>query len=156
MPLPHGNSRDANEPEIVEALLKAGCSVDRVDTPCDLIVGHYEHGVRDIAVLRGALRLIANGHTVAPEGEPLAGYLAQEIALDALQRDACHSVGVTTLIEVKRPPGPQGGTSHSKPTPEQMEFAGRHKGRYGVARSIEDALRLVGKIPSAIFSKGCR
>ena len=35
----HGKSRDANEPEIVEAFERYGCSVERVDVPCDLIVG---------------------------------------------------------------------------------------------------------------------
>lgn len=31
--------RDSNELEIVKALKKAGCSVIRMDTPCDLLVG---------------------------------------------------------------------------------------------------------------------
>ena len=106
----HANTRDANEPEIFDALLAAGASVDRVNTPCDLIVGHFGH----------------DGH------------------------------GITTLMEVKLPPGPQGGISHSKLTENEMEFQGRHKGRYVVVRSIEDALRAIGKIPSAIYSKDCR
>ena len=100
----HANARDANEQEIVNALLIVGASVDRVDEPCDLIVGYR---------------------------------------------------GVTYLMEVKLPPGPEGGTSHSKMTPTQMEFAGRHKGRYVVVRSIDDALRAIGAIASAIVSRGC-
>ena len=35
----YGNQRDANEPEIVKALEQIGCSVMRLDTPCDLLVG---------------------------------------------------------------------------------------------------------------------
>lgn len=35
----HGKARDANEPEIVEAFERLGCSVERIDVPCDLIVG---------------------------------------------------------------------------------------------------------------------
>jgi len=38
--LSRANTRDANEPEIVAALRAAGASVERVDTPCDLIVGY--------------------------------------------------------------------------------------------------------------------
>jgi Holliday junction resolvase len=37
----HGAARDANEPEIVEALVKCGISVVRVDEPCDLICGWH-------------------------------------------------------------------------------------------------------------------
>ncbi len=38
-PLPHGNSRDANEPEIVEAFKKCGAKVRRLDrAPFDLLV----------------------------------------------------------------------------------------------------------------------
>lgn len=35
----YAKKRDANEKEIVEALLKAGYSVVRLDTPLDLLVG---------------------------------------------------------------------------------------------------------------------
>ena len=34
-----GKSRDANEPEIIAALEAIGCSVARLDTPADLLVG---------------------------------------------------------------------------------------------------------------------
>ena len=34
--------RDANEPEIVEALRRAGCTVAFIDEPCDLLVGHAQ------------------------------------------------------------------------------------------------------------------
>ena len=101
----YANQRDGNEQEIVDALLAVGASVDRVDEPCDLIVGYR---------------------------------------------------GVTYLLEVKLPKGPEGGTSHSTLTPKEMEFQGRHKGRIYVVRSIEDALRAIGAIASAIVSRGCR
>jgi len=32
--------RDRNEPEIIEALEQIGCSIQRIDVPCDLIVSH--------------------------------------------------------------------------------------------------------------------
>lgn len=35
----YANKRDKNEAEIVEVLRKAGCSVFRLDKPCDLLVG---------------------------------------------------------------------------------------------------------------------
>jgi hypothetical protein len=36
----YGNKRDANEPEIVEALQAAGASVYRLDQPVDLLIGY--------------------------------------------------------------------------------------------------------------------
>ena len=99
----YANQRDDNEQEIVDALLAVGASVDRVDEPCDLIVGYR---------------------------------------------------GATFLLEVKLPPGPRGGTSHSRPTPKQVEFAGRHKGQYVVVRSVEEALRAVGAIRNGEASDG--
>ncbi len=62
----------------------------------------------------------------------------------------------TILVEVKLPLGPEGGTSHSKLTPKEMEVHGRHKGRIYVVRCKEDAERSIGKRPSAIVSRGCR
>ena len=108
--LSHANTRDGNEQEIVDALLAAGASVDRINEHCDLIVGY-------------------NDEILGPQ---------------------------TILVEVKLPPGPEGGTSHSKLTPKEMEFSGRHKGRYYVVRDKDDALRSIGKRPSAIVSRGCR
>lgn len=37
----HAKRRDANEPEIVEALLKLGAVVQRLDKPVDLLVGWH-------------------------------------------------------------------------------------------------------------------
>lgn len=40
MPLrSHGNKRDASEAKIVDCLRSAGCSVERMDKPCDLLIG---------------------------------------------------------------------------------------------------------------------
>ena len=36
----HAKARDANEPEIVEALQAVGATVERLDTPFDLLVGY--------------------------------------------------------------------------------------------------------------------
>lgn len=33
------NKRDLSEPEVIAALVEAGCSVTPLDTPCDLVVG---------------------------------------------------------------------------------------------------------------------
>lgn len=35
----YAKKRDANEPEIIEALEKAGATVHRIDVPCDLVIG---------------------------------------------------------------------------------------------------------------------
>lgn len=34
------NKRDYNEPQIVDAFKRMGCSVERMDTPLDLLVGY--------------------------------------------------------------------------------------------------------------------
>ena len=106
----HANQRDGNEQEIIDVYRAYGCSVDRVNEPCDLIVGY-------------------NDEILGPQ---------------------------TILVEVKLPKGPEGGTSHSKLTPKEMEFFGRHKGRIYVVRCKDDALRSIGKRPSAIVSRGCK
>lgn len=36
----YANKRDENEPEIIEALIRAGATVCPLDKPCDLIVGY--------------------------------------------------------------------------------------------------------------------
>ena len=33
------NRRDQSEPEVIKALVEAGCSVTPLDSPCDLVVG---------------------------------------------------------------------------------------------------------------------
>ena len=35
----YAKARDENEPQIIDALRRGGCSVERLDTPCDLLVG---------------------------------------------------------------------------------------------------------------------
>ena len=49
----HANARDANEPEIVEAFEALRCSVDREDTPCDLVVGEDFKGVPRTHLVEG-------------------------------------------------------------------------------------------------------
>ena len=39
----HAKRRDANESEIVEMLRLAGATVERIDTPGDLLVGYHGH-----------------------------------------------------------------------------------------------------------------
>jgi hypothetical protein len=41
----HALQRDLNEPEIIDALEKIGCSVVQLHTPCDLLVGRVVLGV---------------------------------------------------------------------------------------------------------------
>jgi hypothetical protein len=36
----YANTRDGNEKPIVDALIQIGCSVFRLDKPCDLVVGY--------------------------------------------------------------------------------------------------------------------
>ena len=36
----YANTRDGNEKPIVDALIRIGCSVFRLDKPCDLLVGY--------------------------------------------------------------------------------------------------------------------
>jgi len=36
----HNPKRDASEPEIVNTLQSLGCTVERMDRPCDLLVGY--------------------------------------------------------------------------------------------------------------------
>ena len=59
--LRYAAKRDANEAEIVEALRKAGCTVEIVDQPCDLLVGrarlNYMLEVKDGAKALSARRL---------------------------------------------------------------------------------------------------
>lgn len=54
-------------------------------------------------------------------------------------------LGITKLMEVKRPLGPKGGGSHSTLTDDQQTWWNEWKGdRPVVVRTIEDALRALG------------
>jgi hypothetical protein len=101
----------------------------------------------------------------ANEPEIIAEYIRLNCSVDKVYNGPCdliigyvdpHLGAQTITVEVKLPAGPQGGTSHSKLTPGEMEYLGRHKGLHYVVRDLEDAQRSVGKLPSAIVSRGCR
>ena len=50
------------------------------------------------------------------------------------------------LIECKAEPGPRGGTSHARLTPEQEKFFFWWNGQRAVVRSPEAALRVIGAV----------
>ena len=54
--------------------------------------------------------------------------------------------GQNWLFEVKLPPGPKGGTSHSRRTKGQVEFFATWRGQKDEIRSLDDALRIMGAI----------
>ena len=86
--------RDSNEPAIVMALVRAGATVVKLDTPCDLLVGFR---------------------------------------------------GETYLLEVKRPPGPRGGTHNRKLSASQEKFVSMWNGApIHVVTSAEQALDVLG------------
>jgi hypothetical protein len=60
--------------------------------------------------------------------------------------------GRTFLLEVKLPPGPRGGTSHSKLTPDQVTFERDWAGQYDVARTVHEAFDAIG---ATIRSNDC-
>ena len=51
------------------------------------------------------------------------------------------------LIEIKLPPGPKGGVSHSKPTPDQLEFQSTWRGQFAVVRSVNEAFAAICAVP---------
>ena len=56
--------------------------------------------------------------------------------------------GETTLMEVKRAPGPKGGTSRGKLTNDQIEWRGAWRGRPPViVRTPAEALAAIGATP---------
>ena len=61
----HANTRDANEDEIVEVLEFLGASVERIDVPCDLIVGVWDNELeRPVTIL---LEVKRKGHRATPK-----------------------------------------------------------------------------------------
>lgn len=101
----------------------------------------------------------------ANEPEIIATYIAVGATVDRVYNGPCdlivgyndiHLGPQTITVEVKLPPGPEGGTSRSKLTPKEMEYAGRHKGRHYVVRTRDDVLRSIDKIPSAVVSRACK
>jgi hypothetical protein len=64
--------------------------------------------------------------------------------------------GKNFLVEFKLPPGPRGGTSHSKQSPGQEDAQRDWRGQWDVIRYQDELLELLTGGPSAIFSNGCR
>lgn len=90
----HAKSRDLNEPGIVQALEKVGCSVARLDRPVDLVVGFRgrtyllevkQHGGRlqpsQEDFLRGWVGDIAAVVRNATEALTLIGALEQSVSI---------------------------------------------------------------------------
>lgn len=64
--------------------------------------------------------------------------------------------GANYLIEVKREPGPKGGTSHSKLTVFQREFRDEWRGQFNVVRTPLELLQVIGAVQSGVVGRGCR
>ena len=66
----YANTRDTNEPQIVQALQKLGATVFRIDTPCDLIVGVRGRTVLlEVKGLHGTLTPIQRHYAATFRGE---------------------------------------------------------------------------------------
>jgi hypothetical protein len=59
-------------------------------------------------------------------------------------------------VEVKRPAGPKGGTSHAKLTPRELEYLCGHKGRHYIVCDEAGVEHSLDPSASAIVSRGCR
>ena len=51
------------------------------------------------------------------------------------------------LIEIKLPPGPKGGTSHSSLTEDQADFQRIWRGQFAVVRSVDEAFAAIRAAP---------
>lgn len=106
---------DANQPQIIDALRRAGCSVT--------IIGG------------------ANGNTGVPD--LLVGRLAHQRRMWPAESAALEAVPMNYLLEVKRPwdksRGDQGELS-----PEQVRWHANWRGQVAVVRTVEEALAAVG------------
>ena len=76
---PYKNKRDASEMAIVDCLRKAGCSVIRVDRPCDLLVGYrgVAHLVEVKTGKRGKLTKAQSDFIQAWRGSPV--YIIRDV-----------------------------------------------------------------------------
>ena len=59
------------------------------------------------------------------------------------------------IVEFKLPPGPRGGTSHSRQSPGQKKAQCAWRGQWDVIRTVDELLELLSG-SSAIVSRGCR
>ena len=82
----YGNQRDANEPEIIEALEQIGCSVMRLDIPCDLLVG--------IAGRTYLLEVKSATGTLTPDQEKFTDLWRGQFSVVRSVEDALIAVGV--------------------------------------------------------------
>jgi hypothetical protein len=101
----------------------------------------------------------------ANEPEIMALYRARGCSVDRIPDGPCDLIvgyfdtrlGPQTItVEVKRPAGPQGGTSHAKLTPRELAYLCGHKGRHYIVCDESDVDRSLDTNASAIQSKGCR
>ena len=58
------------------------------------------------------------------------------------------------LIEIKLPPGPKGGVSHSTLTPDQVDFQRTWRGQFAVVRSVNEAFAAICAAPLPQPSSG--
>ncbi len=83
----YAKRRDANEPEIVEALEKAGCHVQRLDTPFDLLASKRgkDHKI-EVKMPRGKLTPTQVDYIADQKGAPVHVVTTAEEALEVVGR----------------------------------------------------------------------
>ncbi len=85
--LAYAKKRDANEPEIVDALQKAGCYVHRLDDPVDLLVSKPGGKVFQIEVKTPKGKLTpAQVDYIADSHAPVHVVTSPEEALEVVSR----------------------------------------------------------------------
>ena len=148
--LSHANTRDANEPEIVELFEKLGASVWRMDTPCDLLVG-------DVVRVPALVSEIRRRHTCGNYGGKPYCEMCTDLEVMAWPCDAIRAAEAIERLCGPRTYPVEVKFENGKFTPLQQRFNASHKGELYVARSIEDAADLLAQWRnSAIYSKDCR
>ena len=83
----YGNKRDANEPGIVAALRKCGCSVYPLDKPCDLLVGF--RGKTHLVEVKTKHGIVTKPQVEFAEtwtGEPVAIVRSADEAIDLVRK----------------------------------------------------------------------
>jgi hypothetical protein len=86
-----GNKRDESEPEIVAALREAGCFVQLLDRPCDLLVGFRgrTHLV-ECKTGKGKVTDDQRAFRDAWRGSPVETVRTPDEAIELVRRWACH------------------------------------------------------------------
>jgi len=80
----YANTRDTNEPQIVQALQRGGASVIRINTPCDLIVGHRKRTI--------LLEVKMPGENLTPAQRHHAATFRGEYHIVENESEACEAV----------------------------------------------------------------